>query len=641
MTDTRRTSLAPFLLAVGVIATCGAAVFCWLANTKSIGSNQPNATSPADSPTNESNQPAVVKDVRLEESDLALHPQLKDLKYDASIRQIAKREDPVVDGWDTERFNELADKQLKLVGKMLADSKLVTQQNLTQVSSEDFKGALRPESRQNVLTNAGFSVFRTREDSPVAPLDFESALLEQAKLFASAETTRFKFKTIRVELNGSEAKTICYFQIIGLSNRPWKQEGIGEVHGTQVNSTWHCQWNLSDPSYPRLTSIEVTDYEEVFNARRPLFSDCTQSQLQGIDALEQQLIYGRDHWYANLEASIGVEGRGNGLSIGDANGDGLEDLYICQPAALPNKLLMRRKDGSFHDASARAGVDWLDSSRGALFVDLDNDGDQDLVVSLSSDILLHENDGNGVFHVRRRLTTNSRLFSINAIDYDHDGKLDLYACGYSGANQIRPEDIFASPVPYHDANNGAENVLLRQTDPWTFEDVTKTVGLDQNNLRFSLASCWDDMDLDGDLDLYVANDFGRNNLYRNDNGRFTDIASAAGVEDIGPGMSCTWGDYNNDGLMDLYVSNMFSSAGSRITHTPLFKPRASQQDLSGFQRHARGNTLFQNNGDGTFTDQAVSSGTSMGRWAWGSHDGGHQQRRVARRLRYQWVRDGR
>ena len=173
-------------------------------------------------------------------------------------------------------------------------------------------------------------------------------------------------------------------------------------------------------------------------------------------------------------------------------------------------------------------------------------------------------------------------------------------------------------MPFHDANNGGPNLLLRNDGDWVFTDVTREVGLDVNNLRFSLASTWEDFDNDGDCDLYVANDWGRNNLYRNDDGVFVDVAAAAGVEDIGPGMSSTWGDFNNDGWLDLYVSNMFSSAGNRITQHPKFKSGADETDLAGFRRAARGNSLFENRGDGTFADRAIESGTTLGRWAWGS-----------------------
>ena len=144
------------------------------------------------------------------------------------------------------------------------------------------------------------------------------------------------------------------------------------------------------------------------------------------------------------------------------------------------------------------------------------------------------------------------------------------------------------------------------------------VGLDVNNQRFSFAAAWEDFDNDGDQDLYVANDFGRNNLYRNDGGHFTDIASAAGVEDISAGMGVTWGDYDGDGWMDLYVSNMYSSAGGRIAYQKRFHAAAAAGTRAEFQRHARGNSLFRNNGDGTFSDVSVSAGVVMGRWAWGS-----------------------
>ena len=90
----------------------------------------------------------------------------------------------------------------------------------------------------------------------------------------------------------------------------------------------------------------------------------------------------------------------------------------------------------------------------------------------------------------------------------------------------------------------------------------------------------------------MATDFGRNNLYRNDGGKFLDVAAAAGVEDVSAGMSVTWGDYNQDGWLDIYVSNMFSSAGQRVTYQRRFKSAAEDPVRSLFQRHARGNSLF-------------------------------------------------
>ena len=103
------------------------------------------------------------------------------------------------------------------------------------------------------------------------------------------------------------------------------------------------------------------------------------------------------------------------------------------------------------------------------------------------------------------------------------------------------------------------------TGKFSFVDVTQESGLNQNNSRWSFAASWEDFDNDGDQDLYVANDYGRNNLYKNDNGIFKDIAAKSYTEDSASGMSVTWADYNKDGMMDLYISNMFSAEVNIIT----------------------------------------------------------------------------
>ena len=144
------------------------------------------------------------------------------------------------------------------------------------------------------------------------------------------------------------------------------------------------------------------------------------------------------------------------------------------------------------------------------------------------------------------------------------------------------------------------------------------MGLDHNNHRFSLACSWEDFDNDGDQDLYVANDFGRNNLYRNDGGKFSDVAAELNVEDMSAGMSVSWADCDNNSKMDLYVSNMWSSAGNRIAYQREFLRGSNDQSVrSKFQRHARGNSLFLNSND-KFTDISEASRTTMAGWAWSS-----------------------
>jgi len=159
---------------------------------------------------------------------------------------------------------------------------------------------------------------------------------------------------------------------------------------------------------------------------------------------------------------------------------------------------------------------------------------------------------------------------------------------------------------------------LRNNRDGTFHDVTEQSGLNKNNARFSFCAAWGDYN--GDLwpDLYVVNDFGRKNLYRNNgDGTFTDVAGETGVEDIGAGMGVAWLDFNNDGREDLYVADMWTAAGIRVSMQDNFQKNASPGTRALYRKHAMGNSLFQNTGV-RFEDVGARSGTTMGRWSWSS-----------------------
>ena len=186
------------------------------------------------------------------------------------------------------------------------------------------------------------------------------------------------------------------------------------------------------------------------------------------------------------------------------------------------------------------------------------------------------------------MSRSSSTLGVSAADHDLDGDLDLYVFSYIFWAGAGSKLTSSYPYPYHDANNGAPNFLYRNDGGFRFSDVTAESGLGVNNRRFSLAASWSDYDDDGDPDLYVANDFGKNNLYRNDGGKFLDVAEALGVEDTGNGMSVTWEDVDNDGHIDLYVGNMWSSAGNRLAIQPDF---ADEKLRPLYLRMARGNSI--------------------------------------------------
>ncbi|MGC6425566.1 MAG: FG-GAP repeat domain-containing protein [Akkermansiaceae bacterium] len=409
--------------------------------------------------------------------------------------------------------------------------------------------------------------------------------------FSGREPAKLKLKTIGI----SENQTRVRYEASG--------------NGIQQTAEFSASWQGRE-----FAGLEVVSFEEVTGALK--FKDRTASVFKGEDLFENQFMRGVDHWRGRLMLDFGVDPNGmQGIALGDANGDGLEDLYVCQQGGLPDRLFLRNADGTLKDVSNSAGVDWLELTRAALFIDLDNDGDQDLALSQGWYYVLMENDGEGKFTKRVEERSEADLHSLSAADYDLDGDLDLYFAGRNPASEKGVGGVLGQPTPYHDANNGGPGILLRNEGQFQFTDVTQTSGIDENNRRYSYACSWQDFDLDGDPDLYVANDFGRNNLYRNDKGRFTDVAEKLGVEDLSAGMGITWGDFDNNGRPDAYVSNMFSGAGNRIAYQRRF--REGGNDRADFQRHARGNTLFQNTSGG-FVDLAGTSGTSMARWAWGA-----------------------
>lgn len=513
------------------------------------------------------------------------------------------------EGWGSEVLSSRAGAQLEVLARAMARAGRLERELLSQVAAEGLEVRHGQVGEARTLRLREDLLVRRWPNPPAGSLPgqgLEALELELGALlqpFDEGGELRFKFKLFRIEQQAAGSFTTeALFQAYGLAG--------GRQH--QLNASWLCGWSVAeDTSAPRLTSLAIEGLEQVTGReRRAIFEDCTQAVIGATHGYREHLLWGVPYWNSVFDSSLGTSIFGhNGLCVADFDGDGLEDVYLCQPGGIPNMLLLQRPDGSAEDRAQPAGVDIMDLTRCALAVDLDNDGDQDLALTTSA-LLLFENDGSGRFRERGRLPL-THGFSISAADPDSDGDLDLYVCRYSTTDQ-------STPRPYYDANNGEPNVYLRNAGNWSFTDATEAVGLDQNNSRYSFACSWVDYDDDGDADLYVANDFGRNNLYRNDSGQLTDVAAAAGVEDISAGMSVSWGDYDADGALDLYVGNMFSSAGNRIAFQRNFRPTTEGQINAQYQRHARGNTLFASRADGQFEDVSLESGASMGRWSWSS-----------------------
>lgn len=505
--------------------------------------------------------------------------------------------------WDSEDLAAASDALLEQLSQWARTD--IDTEPFPSISAEDFSAPpLNPNRRQN-------------SDTPHRRLEEALRGFLAGTLAEKAASRRLSFKMIQVQqLDKDRFQTETLVELAYPAEHPTLQR----------NSRWRCHWNRSASTSGAwlLKSIEAlsgTEATHLDGGSIPRFREVTATALGESSRLAQHGI-GVDQWSQQLTRIDEMTLFGHhGLAIGDVNGDGLDDLYLCDGGGLPNRLYLHQPDGTLKDVSAESRTDWLESSSAALLIDLDGDGDQDLVVATVPLILFSENDGRGHFRFRGGHEAAPGAYALAAADYDADGDLDIYATNYSGreAERLGERGFEArAPHPFHDANNGGPNALLENLGNFEFADVTEAVGLDVNNRRFSFSASWEDLDLDGDPDLYVANDFGRNCLYQNDGGRFTEVAGALGVDDIGAGMSVDWGDANRDGRMDLYVGNMFSGAGNRVLFQSRFTEGREAAEVEATRRMTRGNSLFLNEKQGVFADVGERAGVNLGLWAWSS-----------------------
>ncbi len=483
---------------------------------------------------------------------------------------------------------------------------------------------------QPVRAGAALKVLRMEFAENVA-LGREAFLQEwrsSVNPFSRMVTAEFQVTSVRT---GSPAafspgstgllKTRVRFELAGTGTDFYREQRVGN---------WELDWGMLLSGEIQLQKWRMLD-ESRSRSLAPIFTDITSQALGANHSYVSQLVPGTDYWRTVLDGACGIDIYGhNGVSVADVDGDGLDDLYVCQPAGLPNRLYRNRGDGTFEDITAMSGLGILENTACALFVDVDNDGRQDAIIVRSDGPLLFLNEGGGKFRRRpdafRFANSPQGAFTGAAVaDYDRDGWLDVYFCLYA---YYQGTDQYRYPAPYYDAENGPPNFMMRNNRDGTFRDVTRESGLDQNNTRFSFCCGWGDDNGDQWPDLCVVNDFGRKNLYRNNgDGTFTDIAREAGVEDVGAGMGVCWLDYDNDGKDDLCVANMWTAAGNRISEQEIFQKNASEEIRALYRKHAMGNSLFRNRGSGRFEDTGSRAGAAMGRWAWSSdswdfdHDG--------------------
>ena len=325
-----------------------------------------------------------------------------------------------------------------------------------------------------------------------------------------------------------------------------------------------------------------------------------------------------------------------GASAVDYNNDEKPDLFFAD--GIRSRLY--RNDGvgqagsiSFTDATVEAGLDGIDQANAGIFADVNNDGFEDLfVVRYLAANRFFRNNGDGTFTDRSAemgLDLMAPCMTACFLDYDRDGFVDLYVGVYGNAFTDVPR------LPFF-AQNGGANRLYHNNGGTGFSDVTEASGT--GDTGWSLAVASGDYDNDGYPDLIVANDFGRKNLYHNNgNGTFSEVAKEAGVLDFSGAMGVAFGDFDEDGYLDIYTSNINSNQrwfGEDMTVSQymrnVLRTKWSLMDAGEYWKVynllgsqwmevgtmiGEGNSLFRNNGDGTFTE-LKDSHTNRAGWGW-------------------------
>ncbi|HLW79252.1 MAG TPA: VCBS repeat-containing protein, partial [Terriglobia bacterium] len=458
----------------------------------------------------------------------------------------------------------------------------------------DFRGLSIVPARESTLRDDSvFRIWNSEWAGPQAPAASpqEFAGLLQQYLAPHAPLTLADLACLATlgspEDQPASIHTRLRFELAGPvvtgSKRTWQATGV-----------WQIEWNRDDTSWKIAAwrPIEMVTVE----GPEAVFRDVTEAAFASDPTYRTHLLRDTNYWRSSLDKASGVDIFGNsGVSVGDADGDGRDEIYLCQPQGLPNRLYRQRSPGVFEDFALQAGVDVLDNTSMALFADLLNRGRQDLIVITETSPVLFLNNGNGRFTLKRDAfppgAVQAALTGAAMADYDRDGYLDLYVCAYG---YVEGEGS-TLPCPYYDAHNGPPNRLFHNQGDGTFVDVTTASGLDRGNDRFSFACAWNDVDDDGWPDLAVVNDFGRNNLYRNlRNGTFAEVMDA--LPGFGSGMSAAFADFNGDGRADLYVSNMWVPAGERVTADAGFRQRLQDLPRDLVRQFAMGNAFYANTG---------------------------------------------
>lgn len=319
---------------------------------------------------------------------------------------------------------------------------------------------------------------------------------------------------------------------------------------------------------------------------------------------------------------IDVVVNGGGVAVVDINNDGLMDIYFAGNM-VNDKLYLNKGDLKFEDISASAGIEHDSWSTAVAVADVNNDGYQDIYVGkfirkeegkLKNHLYI--NNGDLTFTESAEaygIADPGHCTAVNFFDYDVDGDLDLYV----GNEPVVERHVkYDKNYDYGDKSRFTDRLF--RNDNGTFTEVTKAAGLE--NFNFTLSATTGDVNHDGYPDLYVASDYEEPDYYyiNNGNGTFTNQVHTAMRHISNFSMGVDIADYNNDGWPDIVVADMApedhyrAKANMGAMNPEKFWNLAN----NGYHHQYMFNTLQLNNGNGTYSEIGHMAKIAKTDWSW-------------------------
>ncbi|MFZ0880746.1 MAG: VCBS repeat-containing protein, partial [Candidatus Acidiferrales bacterium] len=306
-----------------------------------------------------------------------MHPQYREQRaLDAVLKKVPAGFDDFV----TEKYQDQVAAVLKRWSSQLLDSPQKATA-IEEAMTPNFAGT-SPKAAVSQPVRAGSTLQVSRMNyAAETRLDREAFIPEWRSFmssFAKMVTAEFQVTSIRADTTPSSSlglpgslETRIRFELVGTGEDFYREQRVGN---------WELEWDMLASGDLGLRKWLLID-EERSRSLAPVFVDIASQAFCGDPSYASQLAHGTDYWRTVLDGACGIDIYGhNGVSIADVDGDGFDDLYICQPAGLPNRLYRNRGDGTFEDITAISGVGILENTACAMFADVDNDGRQDLIL---------------------------------------------------------------------------------------------------------------------------------------------------------------------------------------------------------------------------------------------------------------------